>query len=40
MGYKLTEGSWDKAGRDGVFVGENFAYMFEDTKRPFRQEYG
>lgn len=34
MGYKLTDGTWDKGGRDGVFVGENFAYMFEDTKRP------
>ena len=34
MGYRLTDGAWDKAGRDSVFVGENFAYIFEDTKRP------
>lgn len=34
MGYKLTKGSWDAKGPFRVWVGQSFAYSFEDTKRP------
>lgn len=34
MGYKLTDGSWDQKGPYSVWVGEDFAYGFEDVKRP------
>ena len=34
MGYKLTEGSWEQGKKNQVYAGQNFAYMFEDTKRP------
>ncbi len=34
MGYKLTEGEWKTEKKDRVYVGQHFAYTFEDTKRP------
>lgn len=34
MGYKLTQGNWQSGKKDRVYVGQNLAYMFEDTKRP------
>lgn len=34
MGYKLTDGEWKPEKKNGVYAGQNFAYMFEDTKRP------
>lgn len=34
MGYKLVQGSWDPKGPYRVWVGQSFAYSFEDTKRP------
>ena len=34
MGYRLLEGSWNTAGQDRVLVGQEFAFLFEDTKRP------
>lgn len=34
MGYQLTEGKWDISGANHVLTGKNFAYGFEDTKRP------
>ncbi len=34
MGYHLTEGQWKTSGQNHVLVGQNFEYLFEDTKRP------
>ena len=34
MGYKLTQGDWQPDKKDCIYAGQNFAYMFEDTKRP------
>lgn len=34
MGYQLTDGSWPGSLANHVLVGKNFAYAFEDTKRP------
>lgn len=34
LGYKTAEGSWDTKKAFQVLAGEQFAYMFEDTKRP------
>ena len=34
MGYRLKEGGWDKKGRGTIYVGQDFAYTFTDTKRP------
>lgn len=34
MGYRLMEGEWKTGKKDRVYVGQNFAYLFEDTKRP------
>ena len=32
--YHLTEGQWKTSGQNHVLVGQNFEYLFEDTKRP------
>ena len=32
MGYHLTEGQWKTSGQNHVLVGQNFEYLFEDTK--------
>lgn len=34
MGYKLTEGSFGQWKTGKIFAGQDFAYNFEDTKRP------
>lgn len=34
MGYKLTEGSFEQWKPGKIFAGQDFAYNFEDTKRP------
>lgn len=34
MGYKLIQGDWKTGKKDYVYVGQNLAYMFADTKRP------
>lgn len=34
MGYKLTEGSFEQWKPGKIFAGQDFAYSFEDTKRP------
>lgn len=34
MGYQLIEGKWDTAGVNHVLAGKDFAYAFQDTKRP------
>lgn len=34
MGYQLLQGKWDTAGVNHVLVGKDFAYAFQDTKRP------
>lgn len=34
MGYQLLEGKWETKGVNHVLTGKDFAYAFEDTKRP------
>ncbi len=34
MGYRLIEGKWNNSGQDHVLAGQDFAFLFEDTKRP------
>lgn len=34
MGYQLLEGKWETTGVNHVLTGKDFAYAFEDTKRP------
>ena len=34
MGYRLIEGKWNNSGQDHVLAGKDFAFLFEDTKRP------
>lgn len=34
IGYQIIDGTWNNSGANHVLVGKNFAYAFEDTKRP------